>query len=190
MAWMSKPIKNSLRIIIFTDALILTAGAMLGPIYAFFVEEVGGSLLDASYAFAAFCLAAGFVTLFSGKLFDRVKENELILVAGYGIMAVGFFGYSLVGNIWQLLIVQVIIGLGEAIYSPARDALFSKHQTDGNRGNEWGVWEAMSYFTSAGGAVVGGLIAFSYGFNEMFYAMALLSIVSALYILILPRDVL
>jgi len=75
---------------------------MLGPIYALFVEKIGGDLLDASYAFGVFALAAGVTTFISGRYADRIKENELIVVLGYGIMGIGFLGYTLVNSIWSL----------------------------------------------------------------------------------------
>ena len=56
--------------------MILLAGAMLGPIYALFVEEIGGNLLDASFAGGMFALAAGITTFISGKYSDKIKENE------------------------------------------------------------------------------------------------------------------
>jgi len=43
-------LNRGLRILLVTNAMILLAGAMLGPIYAIFVEKVGGNLLDASIA--------------------------------------------------------------------------------------------------------------------------------------------
>ena len=36
--------------LLFTNSLIIVAGAMLGPIYALLVEDIGGGLLDASLA--------------------------------------------------------------------------------------------------------------------------------------------
>lgn len=112
---------------------------MLGPIYALFVGKIGGDLLDVSYAFGIYALAAGMTTLISGRYADKLKENELIVVFGYGIMGLAFFGYTLVNSIWSLLLVQIIVGLGEAIYLPAFDAIYSKHLDGHKSGKEWGV---------------------------------------------------
>ena len=146
--------------------------------------------MDASYTFAAYALVAGIVTLLSGKYADKLKENELIVVFGYSIMGLAFFGYTLVNSIWSLLIVQVVIGLGEAIYSPAFDALYSKYLDGHKSGREGGAWESINYFTIALGAVSGGFLVTLFGFNAMFIVMGLLSFASAIYILQLPRRVL
>ena len=185
-----KGFNKAIKILLVTNGLILIAGAMLGPIYALFVEKIGGSLLDASAAFGVFALAAGITTLISARYSDKLKENELILVWGYAIMGLGFFGYTLVNSVWELLVVQVIIGLGEAIYVPAFDAVYSKH-LDGKRcGREWGAWEATNYFTTALGAVSGGLLVTNLGFSAMFAIMGSLCFASAIYIFRLPRKVL
>lgn len=182
----NKPI----RILLWTNSFILVAGAMLGPIYALFVEKIGGDLLDASYAFGAFALAAGITTLISGKYSDKHKEPELIVVLGYLIIGLGYIGFLLVDNIWSLFVVQIIIGLGGAIYAPAFDAIYSQHLDGHKTGREWGAWEAINYFSSAIGAVSGGLIAALLGFNFLFIAMAILCFASAAYIYFLPRKVL
>jgi MFS family permease len=181
---------QGIRILLSTNSLILLAGAMLGPIYALFVEKIGGDLLDASITFAVYATAAGVVTFISGKYADRVKEEELVLVLGYLIMSLGFFSYALVQSMWALLIVQVVIGLGEAIYLPAYDVLYSKHLDCGKPGREWGAWEAMNYFITALGAIGGGALAVEFGFNAMFVAMGLLCFCSAIYIFRLPRRIL
>lgn len=187
---MKQLFNKAIRILLVTNSFILIAGAMLGPIYALFVEKIGGDLMDASYAFAVFALAAGITTFVSGKYADRIKEDELIVVLGYVIMGVGFFGYTLVNSIWSLLVIQVIVGLGGAIYSPAFDAIYSKHLDGHKSGREWGAWEAINYFTSALGAVVGGLLVTFFGFNTMFVTMGLLCFSSAIYLFRLPRRIL
>lgn len=181
---------KAIRILLVTNGFILVATAMLGPIYALFVEEIGGNLLDASYAYGFFALAAGITTLISGKYADKLKENELIIVFGYGIMGLAFFGYTFVNSVVSLLVVQVIIGIGEAIYLPAFDAVYSKHLDGRKSGREWGAWEAINFFTIAFGAVTGGLLVTFFGFKAIFVIMGLLCLASAIYIFRLPRKVL
>jgi MFS family permease len=181
---------KALRILLVTNGLILIAGAMLGPIYALFVESLGGSLLDASMAGAIFALAAGLMSLISGKFSDRIKESELVVVFGYTLIGIGFLLYNFVSSIWFLFVVQVIIGFGGAIYAPVFDAIYSKHLDKGKEGKEWGAWESMNYFTAAAGAILGGLIVTYFGFNAIFTIMAVLCFLSAIYIYFLPRNVL
>jgi len=183
-------LNTALRILLATNGLILVSGAMFGPIYALFVEKIGGDLLDASYAYAAFSVSAGTMAIISGKFADRIKEKELVVVFGYALMAIGFFSYIFVQSVWHLLIIQVLIGLGEAIYSPAFDAVYSQHIAKSSSGLQWSFWEAMNYFTMTVGALIGGYLTTYFGFNMMFVLMASLCLISSLYILFLPRKVL
>ncbi|NUM25572.1 MAG: MFS transporter [Candidatus Buchananbacteria bacterium] len=191
MWFQKKPLFNlPLKILLVTNSIILLAGAMFGPIYALFVEDIGGDLMDASFAGGIFALAAGITTLVSGKYSDRVKENELIVVAGYMIMGLGFLLLSICTSVWFLLLIQILIGLGEAVYSPAFDAVYSKHLDKNHAGKQWGAWESINYFSLAVGAVVGGVIVTLTNFNVLFILMAMMSFASGIYIYLLPRKVL
>ncbi|MCA9381965.1 MFS transporter [Candidatus Dojkabacteria bacterium] len=184
------PLNKPLRILLSTNALILLSGAMLGPIYALFVKDIGGDLMDASIAGGLFALAAGLTTLISGKYSDRIKENELVVALGYLLMGIGFFLYLFVHSVAFLFVVQIIIGLGEAIYSPPFDAVYSKHLDGQKAGSQWGVWESMNYFSVAVGAVLGGLIVTVFSFQALFVIIGSLCVISAVYIYHLPRKVL
>ncbi len=181
---------RALRVLLITNALILIANYMLGPIYAIFVEDIGGDLLDASLAAAAFAFSAGITTLLSGRLSDKVRRPELIVVLGYILIGIGYSLYIFVNSIWFLLLCQIIIGLGEAVYSPAFDSVYSHHLTQNKMGRQWAAWESMNYFSAALGAIIGGLIAVNFGFDVLFIIMAVLCLLSALYIYTLPKTIL
>ncbi|MBU0976148.1 MAG: MFS transporter [Patescibacteria group bacterium] len=183
----SKHFNKKVRILLITNSLILIAGAMFGPIYALYVEEIGGDLLDASLIFAAFSLVSGIVTYAVGHLTDKAKEKELIIVLGYFITGLGFLMFLFVDSILSLLIVQIIIGIGGAVYSPPFDAVYTQHLDSNRAGKDWGAWEALYYFATAFGAVTGGLLVTYLGFDAMFTVMALLCSASAVYIYLLPR---
>lgn len=183
-------IQKSLKILLWTNGLILLSGAMLAPIYALFVEDIGGSILDAGFASSVFACVAGITTLVSGKYADKIRENELIIVLGYTLVGVGFFLLSQVTTMYHLLLVQALIGFGEAVYSPAFDAVYTQHIEKASSGVSWGLWESMNYFVSAIGALIGGVVAFQYGFTMLFSVMAGVSLISAFYIVFLPRNIL
>jgi MFS family permease len=178
---------RALRILLVTNGMILLAAAMIGPIYALYVKNIGGDLLDASVAGGVFALIAGTTVLLAGKYSDVLPHKKLVVAIGYSIMGLGFFLYIFVNSIWFLLLVQVIIGFGEAIYNAPFDALYSEHLDDGQDGMEWGAWEAMNYYAAALGAFLGGIIVTHFGFSPLFVIMATLCFLSAIYIYLLPK---
>jgi MFS family permease len=180
---------HAIKILLVTNALILIAGAMFGPIYAIFVEKVGGGLLDASITGGVFAIAAGITTLISSVYADKIREKKLILVWGYTFIGIGFVMYLFVKSIWSLLLVQMWIGFSEAMYYPAFDAMYSRHLDKHKEGREWGAWEAMDYFTTAFGAITGGIVVTYLGFNAIFVMMSILCFLSAAYIFFLPKKV-
>ena len=105
-------------------------------------------------------------------------------------MGIGFLLYTQVNSIWFLLLVQVLIGFGDAIYNPAFDALYSEHLDGGKDGTEWGAWEALNYYATAVGAFIGGFIVTKFGFNPLFIIMGILCFSSALYVYFLPKKTL
>ncbi len=181
---------KAIPVIIATDSLVMLAAAMLAPIYALFVKDLGGSLLDASIIGAVFALTAGLTSLISGKLTDKIKEKEFIVIIGYICIGIGFVLLTFAHSIWFLFFIQILTGFGNAFYGPAFDTLFSQHTTKRRAGFQWGSWWSMYYFTTAIGALLGGLIVTWFGFPILFLIMAMFTFFSALYIYLLPRKVL
>lgn len=181
---------RALKILLSTNALIFISAAMLAPIYALFVDEIGGDILDASMTGGFYALAAGITTLAAGRYADNVKEKELIVVLGYLLIALAYTFFIFVDSITDLFLTQILMGIGSAVSAPAFDALYSKHLNKKRAGLQWGAWESMYYFTTAAGAALGGLVVHRFGFDTLFAIMALLSFTSAIYIYFLPRKVL
>ena len=181
-------INKVLRLLLLTNGFVLLAGAMLGPIYALFVEDIGGDLLDASLAGTLFALAGGLTVLLSGKYADRLARPEDVMSAGYLFLASGFFAYLFAGSVWHILIIQAILGFGEAIYSPAYNAIYSRHLDKHHEAAEWGLWEAMAYFVAAGGAIAGGYIATFLSFQGLFGIMTIFCLLSSVIIIAMPKS--
>jgi len=166
-----------LKVLLLASSMFMLAGGLLGPIYAIFVEEIGGDILTAGTSYAAFAIAAGVLIFFVSRWEDHIKHQEKLVVGGYILSCIGFLGYLFIHEAWHLFVVQIIFGLGEAIGTPAYDGLYSKHLDKGKFVSEWGMWDSMAYLIAGIAAFCGGFLAKMYGFKTILIVMFILSLV-------------
>ena len=88
--------KRGLKLLVLTDAWATLALGMLGPIYAIFVENIGGDILDASWAFFAFTFTSGIVMYLLSFLENKIKHKEKLILFSYALIAIGCLGYYFV----------------------------------------------------------------------------------------------
>lgn len=168
--------KRGLKFLVITDAWATLALGMLGPIYAIFVEQIGGDILDASWAFFAFTFTSGVVMYLLSFWENKIKHKEKLILASYILIAVGCLGYYFVYNQISLLIVQVVLGLATALLAPAYDALYSHYVVKKEEASDWSLWESMGYIVGAIAAVIGGYVVNIFGFRILFIVMFIVSL--------------
>jgi predicted MFS family arabinose efflux permease len=181
--------KLGLRVLLFAELCFSLAAGMLGPIYAVFVRDIGGSVLDASAAWAVFMLTMGILTFLFGRWNGRGRNQEKLVIFGYAVRAAGFLGYLFVQNPAGLVMVQIVLGLGGAMGLQSYDSLKVKH-LEKPKPSEWTDWESIYYMFGAVAAVFGGLVVTAFGFRSLFVIMflfSLLGLVSSIKLLYLYR---
>ena len=169
--------KKWLRVMLTADFFAILSIAMLTPIYAIFVQKIGGDILEASGAWTAFSLTSGILIYFISKWEDKDKHYGRMVFTGYLTRSFAFLGYMMVQNIWHLFGVQVMLGISFAVALPSYDCLYSTYLQKGKYATEWGTWESMDMIVSAIGAMAGGLVASKFGFNTLFLAMFVIAII-------------
>jgi len=172
--------KKELNILLSASGFMFFAGGLFGPLYAIFVEQIGGDLLTAGSAYSVFAVSAGLLIYVISKWEDRQGHIPFFVFLGYIISAIGYIGYLFVKEPWHLFLLQIVFGLGQAIGAPAYDGLYSQLMDHGRYVSQWGVWESMTWIVTGIGAVIGGFIAAIFGFNTLFIIMAVLSGIGAL----------
>lgn len=178
--------KEKLKILLLSALFINLSAGFFGPIYAIFVEQIGGDIFTAGFSYALFSIAAGVLIFILGKWEDSVKHQEKLLVTGRFLAIIGFIGYLLVETTTHLFIVQIIFGISTAVITPAFDSLYSKNLSKGKFASQWGVWESMYGIATGVAAVIGAFIAKEFGFKSLFTLMLIFSIASfiaSLYLL-------
>lgn len=181
---------KSLKILFIYNGIFVFAGSLFGPLYAVYVGLLDKNILSVSITWSAFLIATVIFTLIISKIGDRIKEKEYLLMAGFLVRAIAWFLFIFATNVIYLIFLQILLGLGEALGTPAFDAIFAEHLDGGRHIEEYSDWKLVLNGATGVGTIIGGLIATAFGFQWLFILMGILALVSFGGVLIQPRKLL
>jgi len=163
---------------------------MLGPLYAIFTEKIGGDILDITWAWSTYLIFTGLFYILVGKLVNRKKYKVKLLFIGYLLNALLTFCYLLVDEPVELFLVQIGLGIAEAIGTPIWDALFASSLHKEHDTYAWGLSTGQSQIVSGIAFGFGGLLAYYYSFNLLFTIMGIIQLIAVgvVYQLLLPKN--
>lgn len=169
---------RSLRLLLICNGIFILAGAFLGPLYAVYVETLAPGILPISISWAAFMISATIFTYIVGKYGDGIKKKQYMLMASYAIRAVVWLGFIFINSIESLIFLQIILGIGEALGTPAYDAIFAEHLDENKHISEYASSKVVEKLAIAVATILGGLIVSKIGFDYLFVLMSSLALVS------------
>ena len=181
---------KSLKILFVYNGIFVFAGSLFGPLYAVFVGMIDKNILSVSATWAAFLIATFIFTLIISRVGDKIKEKEYLLIAGLLVRAVAWFLFIYATNIYYLVFLLILLGLGEALGTPAFDAIFAEHLDGGKHIKEYADWKLIVNGVTGIGTLMGGFIAAMFGFQWLFISMGVLALVSFFGVLMQPRRLL
>jgi len=162
--------KNFLYLITFAYAFSMFAQGILTPIYAFFVQNIGGGILETSWAIAVYSIITGLGTIAIHHTAASHKYSRHLLWGGWLLWLLSVGIYLIMSNVVMLYISQCLNGLGVALSEPIFDAEFSKKITADPAGG-WALFEGISSIFYGLASIAGGFIATAYGFDALLYCM-------------------
>lgn len=181
---------RSLKTLFTLNSIFVFGGSLFGPLYAIYVQSFDNKIITVSLSWAVFMISSTFFTYFVAKYGDKIREKEYILAGGFLVRGIAWLGYLFVSNIAGLIVIQVILGLGEALGTPAWNAIFAKHLDNNKEIMDYSEWNIINNLLVAASTIIGGLLVTLFGFNVLFVAMSMLAFVSFVGVLITPRRVL
>jgi MFS family permease len=187
---------KALRALYIYNGVFVLAASLLGPLYAVYVQqqgfvaEPGQAVLIISSSWAIFLVASTLFTYIVSKFGDSIKETEYLMLWGFLLRALVWILYIFAGNLIFLFILQIILGIGDALGSPSFNTLVARHVDKGHQVEEYADMNIIFNLSGALATFLGGVIVAVYGFPTLFIIMAILALVSFFGILLKPRKLL
>lgn len=176
------PILNrNIRLLLLGANLWYVGEGMLGPLIGVFSQEIGGSVLDLTWAWSIYLIVTGICTGVIGVIADRGRATAArLMVVGYGLNALCTFAYLLVEVPWQLFLVQAGLGFASALATPTWDALYSRNALPRRAGMLWGAANAQELIVSGIAILIGGYLVTFGSFKMLFLVMGCVQVLATI----------
>jgi len=183
-------VNRSLKTLFGINGIFVFALSLFGPLYAAYVGFLNNGVLAVSLSYSVMLATTTIATLGVANWGDRVKKKEWLLAIGFLLRSLAWFGLALTSHYWQLITMLVIIGLGEALGTPAFEAIFADHLIKRVEIKEFSLWKLSSNILSVLGTLIGGLIVLKFGFQTLFLLMSILALGCFVATVTLPKRLL
>lgn len=172
-------------------ALVQFASTIIAPLLALFIKVLNGGGEQGVSTLAGLELgitgvASAFSAVVAGRLSDRYGHRRILLISSLAA-ALLYFPQAAVGNVWELLILRGLMGLAFGGIVPAANALINNKVPEGKKGSAFGLVSSFTSLGSAGGPILGSVIAAAFSTRVVFVLTAITLLVAYFWIkLVLP----
>ncbi len=175
------------RLLVISFAVSTFSEGIILPIYAIFVQKIGGDILDAGYAMGIFLITDGLFTMFLHRFKWNRRQRLFMMILGWVIWLAGICMYIFISSVLILFIAQFLTAVGTAVADPVFDQELADHTDKGMEELEWGFFEGSKSLLDGLAAILGAMIAAFFGFNVLIYVMIATATLSFLLILVYLR---
>lgn len=175
--------------ILLTCSIFIHGGInLLAPIYAIFIKEIGGTILDAGITVGFYAILKGVFYFLLAKLKESKFSKKLMISGGYFIFFIGYILYLFASNTSHVLFIQGLLALGEVIINPSWSAVIAMSLTKGKERGIYSDFYGYRSFFEGAAAVGGGIVATHLGFNTVFALMAVFALAASVLSCFIKED--
>lgn len=161
---------------------------ILAPVYAIYIQRIGGGILDASFSIGTYALLSGILYFVFSRFKERPAHYKPLLFFGYCMYAVAYIGYVFASAPWHVFVIQGWLALADTILNPCWSAVIATSLTTGSERGIYSKFYGIRSIFEALGAFMGGIAIAMFGFTYTFLLMTVFSLCSAFLTLFLKID--
>lgn len=186
-------INNLIKILTFSDVLIVSGWGLINPIFAVFVTQQikGGNLELIGLASAVYFIVRSLLLVPFARLIDSIKgeiDDFVVMAAGSALMSLTPFLYSFARTNLHILLLQGLLGFASAMVSPGWLAIFTRHIDKHIEAEEWGLYSSMVGIGTALAAALGGFLVEKFGFRFLYLIVGSISTFGTSFLFFVYQD--
>lgn len=180
---------KNIKLLLTASILIHSGANLLAPIYAIFIEEIGGTLLDASIAVGIYAIVKGVFYFLLDKVGEKRLSKRLMMFTGYSFMGLGYIAYIYAEIPLHVFVIQIIISIGETVINPSWSSTIAISLDKGKERHIYSHFYGYRSLFEGVAALAGGVFAMNFGFDTLFGIMASFAFASSILALLIKESV-
>ena len=176
--------------ILLTCSIFIHGGInLLAPIYAIYIKNIGGTLIDASATVGTYAILKGILYFLFRRLDEKRYSKKMMIAGGYFLFAVSYVCYLFASKTIHVFGIQALLAFAEVIINPSWSAVIAVSLT---KGKERGIYSDFYGYRSMFeglAAITGGFLAMYLGFDVLFGLMASFALIASLLSLFLNTEI-
>ena len=173
---------KNIKLLLLASILIHSGTNLLAPIYAIFISDIGGNLLDAGVAVGIYALLKGILYFVFDKMDETRFNKRLMMFSGYTIMGVAYALYIFATIPLHVFLIQALLAVGETVINPSWSAVIAMSLQQGKERHIYSHFYGYRSLFEGVAAIAGGLFAMKFGFDLVFGVMAAFAFSSGLLV--------
>lgn len=154
--------------------------ALLSPLYAIYVEQLGGDAQAAALAWSFYTLVGGVLVMALGWVEDRITQKEKILSIGYVLQTLGTVLLFMANDLNLMIAGYGVYAVGTGLVVPVWKQVFSRVEVRGHEATEWGIFHGGNMLLISAAAAVSSAMYGLVGFKGILGLMVFAHILSAI----------
>ncbi len=171
---------KQMRLLLISQNMILFGSGMIFPYYVIFIKEVGANFTQFGFAYALFAISSALVHNLAGRSIDHFGSSPFLAISAWGTACTLLF-FPVVTAIYQVYILQIIMGLFGAFQKTAEKTLIADVTDFNARGKQIGRYHSWTTMCSGLAVLVAGYAIDLFTIDIVFYVASFFMFVSGFF---------
>jgi MFS family permease len=167
----------SIRSLLLVCTFVSFAINLLGPFYALYLEHFHVDIFMVSLITAANPISKVFFGWLYSIFSKKYKFELEAFFVSLALISIAYLGFAFAQNIYHIFLIQIIIGLSDAIRIPTENYLLTRNTTNDNCKYHFSIKSIGTDFAVVISLLSGGLIVKNFGFDALFYVMSSITLI-------------
>lgn len=170
----------NLRTFMYYQTMVMMATSIVFPFYILLLNNVGHNYAQFGWAYGLFALTAALFYPLIGRIADKIGDQRLFITYSFG-MAILLLFFPLVTEVWQVYILQVVMGILGAIQKNTEKTTLARTVKKETAGSEIGRYHVFTGVGAAIAIIVAGYLVDFLTIASLFYIGSIIYMISGIY---------